>query len=1076
MKPMQRIPLSCRTPIAASVLALALTGTAAATNGTARDYREDPANLAVSPELLKGFDFESLNFSRGGRVTAVAGVPGQPLVYYFGGTGGGVWKTTDAGNNWTNVTDGYLGVGSIGAITVAPSDPNVVYVGTGSSCPRGNISNGDGVYRSTDAGKTWTHIGLANSGQIGRIHVHPQDPDRVWLAALGNLFGPNDERGVFRTTDGGKTWSKVLYVDDRTGFVDLALDVTNPRILYAAAWYAERKPWTLISGNEDGGIWKSTDGGDSWTKLEKGIPKGPLGRIGVTVSPANPNRVWALIEAEGDEGGVYRSDDGGEGWQRMSGEAKLRQRPWYYHHIYADPQNANSVYVLNVGFFRSVDGGRTFPESIRVPHGDNHDLWINPDDPLNMINGNDGGANVSFDGGKSWSWQMNQATAEIYRLVVDEQWPYRVYGSQQDNSTISVPSHGFVAWNRIPPDWQNVGGCESGHIAVDPRNPDIVYAGCYGGSISRTDLETGDQREIIAYPQLQLGQAARDLEYRFQWNAPIRLSPHDPDILYHTSQVVHRSTDGGQSWQTISPDLTTDNEEQQDYSGGPVTRDNTGTEVYNTIFAFEESPHRKGELWAGTDDGRVQVSRDSGATWNDVTPKEMPRGGTVNMIDLSAHDPDRVLIAVHRYRENDFRPYVFRTTDGGSSWQLLTNGRNGIPDTNFTRVVREDPTRQGLLFAGTEYGLYVSFDDGRRWQRFGDDEKLGDDLPVSPVTDLAIHRDDLVIATQGRGFWVLRQISALRQIDRGGEADLALYEPGLAYRGGAPAKVYFKVGELPEQPVKLEVLDGETVVRSVEWKPDAKEEGGPGEDDFFAAFFGGGGDRLKVDKGLNAWTWNLRGKGPEVPKGVVHWGFTPGLSVLPGRYTVRLSSGDFSQEQPIVVESWPTLPSTAGDLAEQHELGQRIAGRLDQIFDAIRSVRELKAQAKSVAERAKKAGVENEDLTSLAGELEKKLTEVEEQLTQVKSKSGQDPLNFPPMIDNQYVELYAYVIASNHRPPAGAYERLEDLEPELDALLASLKEIVDTDVAAFNRKVDELKVPALVVPKEAAEETSSGRR
>ena len=734
--------------------------------------------------------------------------------------------------------------------------------------------------------------------------------------------------------------------------------------------------------------------------------------------------------------------------------------------------------MLNVGFFRSVDGGRTFAEGIRVPHGDNHDLWINPDDPLNMVQGNDGGANVTFDGGKSWSWQMNQPTAEIYRLVVDQQWPYRVYGSQQDNSTISVPSQGFVAWNRMPPDWNDVGGCESGHIAVDPRDPDIVYAGCYGGSITRTDLETGDQREVITYPQLQLGQAPRDLEFRFQWNAPIRLSPHDPDVLYHTSQVVHRSTDGGQSWQVISPDLTTDNEEQQDFSGGPVTRDNTGTEVYNTIFAFEESPHRKGELWAGSDDGRLHVSRDAGGSWTEVTPKDMPRGGTVNSIDVSAHDPDRVHVAVYRYREDDFKPYLFRTTDGGKSWQLLTSGRNGIPDTNFTRVVREDPVRKGLLFAGTEYGLYVSFDDGRRWQRFGDDEKVGDDLPATPVTDLAIHRDDLVISTQGRGFWILRQIAALRQVDGVGDSRLTLFAPGKAYRGGGPARVFFHVAELPKEAVKVEVLEGERVVRSVEWKPDAKPEaggGGGGDDDDFPGF-GGGGDTLKVEQGLNSWAWNLRGKSPEAPKGVIHWGGTPGVAVLPGQYTVRLTSGDFTQSQPLAVEAWPALASTVEDLKQQHELGTRIGERLEQAYDAITSLRELKAQAKGVAERAKKVGIEDEALQDQAKSLDEKLTKIEEQLTQVKSKSGQDPLNFPPMLDNQYVEVYANVVASNHRPTAGALKRIADLDPKLDALLADLKQVVDVDVAAFNAKVEELKVPALAVPveDEGDEATDSG--
>jgi photosystem II stability/assembly factor-like uncharacterized protein len=1049
--------------------ALVLSAAPLLAQGSAHDHAAADADLAVDPARLKGFDFESLNFSRGGRVTAVTGVKGQPLVYYFGSTGGGVWKTSDAGNTWTNVTDGYLGVGSVGAVTAADADPNVVYVGTGSACPRGNISNGDGMYRSTDAGRTWSHIGLKDAGQIGQVRVHPSDPDLVYVAALGNIFGPNEERGVYRSKDGGATWEKVLFVSERTGFVDLAMDATNPRILYAAAWRAERKPWTNISGSEDGGIWKTTDGGDTWTKLAGGLPEGLVGRIGVAVSPANPDRVWALIEAEGEKGGVYRSDDGGETWRRTNGDASIRQRPWYYTHIYADPQDANTVYALNVGLFRSVDGGRTFAEQIRVPHGDNHDLWINPDDPRNMINGNDGGANVTFDSGQAWTWQMNQPTAEIYRLVVDDQWPYRVYGSQQDNSTISIPSHGFVAWNREPPEWYSVGGCESGHIAIDPRDPDVVYAGCYGGSISRVDRKTGDGREIIAYPQLQLGQAARDLEYRFQWNAPIRLSPHDPDVLYHTSQVVHRSTDEGQSWEVISPDLTTDNLEQQDYAGGPISRDSTGVEVYNTIFAFEESPHREGELWAGSDDGRIHVSRDNGGTWTEITPQGFPAGATVNVISHSAHDPDRVFVAAYRYRENDFRPYVYRTVDGGKSWSLLTDGRNGIPATHFTRSVVEDPVRQGLIFAGTEFGLYVSFDDGRRWQRFGDDEKLGDDLPVTPITEMAIHRNDLILATQGRSFWILRDLSALRQVDQVGDQPLQLFAPAVAYRGGMPARIWFWAEEKPEQPVKLEVLEGDQVLASWEWKPGAEDEaaGGRGRG---GGFFGFGAAELTVDAGINSFAWPLRLKAPEAPQGVVHWGFTPGVAVLPGEYTVRLSSGDWSQTQPLRVEKWPTIAASDADLAEQHELGKRIAGRLQEIYDAINQIRDLESQAQGVTGRLEKAGIENEELPAMAKELGEKLSAVEEKLTQVKSKSGQDPLNFPPQIDNQYVELYAYVVASNHKPPAGAYQRIADLDPELDGLLGQLREIVETDVAAFNAKAGELAIPALAVAakKEAA--------
>ena len=926
------------------------------------------------------------------------------------------------------------------------------------------------MYRTTDAGKTWTHIGLEDAGQIGRIRVHPRNEDLVYAAVLGNMFGANEERGIFRSKDGGATWEKVLYISDRTGFVDLAMDANNPRVLYAAAWRAERKPWTIISGSEEGGLWKSTDGGDNWTKLAGGLPEGLIGRIGVAVSPADSNRVWALVEAPDDKGGVYRSDDAGESWRRINSQANLRQRPWYYTHIYADPKDADTVYALNTGFYKSVDGGRTFPTSFRVPHGDNHDLWLNPEDPNNMINANDGGANVSFDAGASWSWQMNQPTAELYRVEVDDQWPYRVYGPQQDNSTISVPSMGFASWNRMPPEWYSVGGCESGHIAVDPRDPDIVYAGCYGGSISRINRKTGESREIIAYPQLQLGQAPRDLKYRYQWNAPIALSPHDPNILYHTSQVVHRSTDEGQSWTAISPDLTTDNQEQQDYSGGPISHDSTGVEVYNTIFAFEESQHRKGELWAGTDDGRVHKSTDGGGNWNDATPRDMPEGGTVNVIEISEHDPDRIFVAVYRYRENDFKPYIFRTNNGGRRWDLLTDGTNGIPATNFTRAIREDPDRRGLLYAGTEFGLYISFDDGEHWQKFMSE------LPVTPVTDMQVHRKDLVVATQGRSFWILRDLSPLHQLtDEVQTADMWLFEPRVAYRGGffGRANVFFHAASVPEQPVKLEFMDGDELIRSVEWKPgqEDSDEGGGGRRGGFGRF-GGGGGRLQVEEGLNRFSWNLRHESPERPRGVVHWGGSPGIPVPPGTYQVRMSSGDWSQTQDVVIERWPTIETTQADFEQQYAMSKTIQERLDRIYSTITEIRDIKSQVGDVTGRLRKLGIKDKELTDASKALNDKLKSVEERLTQVKSKSGQDPLNFPPMIDNQYVELFSYVVGGDYKPPAGAQERLADLDPQLHEILMDY-DAAKGDIAAFNDMVRDKEIPAISSPKEETEETPS---
>jgi photosystem II stability/assembly factor-like uncharacterized protein len=818
-----------------------------------------------------------------------------------------------------------------------------------------------------------------------------------------------------------------------------------------------------MSGGEGDGVYRSTDAGDSWKKLAGGLPEGIVGRSSVAVSPANANRVFVLIEAEGDKGGVYRSDDGGDSFRRVNGDPNLRQRPWYYIHIYADPVDENTVYGLNVSFFKSVDGGKTFDQRIEVPHGDNHDLWLNPDDPLNMINANDGGANVTFDGGKSWSTQQNQATAEIYRVVVDDQWPYRVYGAQQDNSTISVPMRGGRGFRQVVPDWYPVGGCESGHIAVDPRDPDIVYAGCYGGSIERTNRKTGEVREILHYPQLQLGQAARDLKYRFQWNAPIRLSPHDPDILYHASQVVHLSKDRGQSWTVISPDLTTNNVEQQDYSGGAVTRDNTGVEVYNTVFAFEESPQVRGLLWAGSDDGRVHLSRDAGTTWKEITPTDMPRGGTVNVIELSPHDPGRAFIAVYRYRENDFRPYIFRTNDYGASWDLLTDGGNGIPATSFTRAIREDPDRKGLLYAGTEFGLYLSVDDGAHWQRF----QLN--LPVTPVTDLRVHRKDLIVSTQGRSFWVLDDVSPLHQITEEVRKSAAyLFAPRTAYRGGAVegASLTYYFAELPEEDVKLEVLDeAGDVIRAFEGKPGEKVEERP------ARRFGpGGGEdpKLPVQKGLNRFTWDLREKSPEIPKGVIHWGGAPGLKVVPGALRVRLSSGEWSQTQPLEVALTPALTTTVAELQEQHDFGKEVASEIASLFEVLSGIRDVKSQSDSIVERVKKAGVESEEIQGAVKSAKEKLTALEEDITQVKSSSGQDPINFPPRIDNQLTSLYGYVADGEFPPTAGAHQRLADLRPELQKLRARFDEIVAAEVAALNRSVAGLNLPPVVVPSKAA--------
>jgi photosystem II stability/assembly factor-like uncharacterized protein len=1021
-------------------------------------------------KLFKAMEFRSIGPYRGGRSTAVAGVVGDRQTYYFGSTGGGVWKSVDAGIRWRNVSDGQFESGSIGAIAVAPSDPNVVYVGTGSACPRGNVSPGNGMYRSTDAGETWEHVGLPEAGQIGRIRVHPGDPDLVYVAVLGHAFGPNEERGVFRSRDGGDSWDKVLFVSERAGAVDLAMDPNNPRILYAAVWQAQRTPWTMISGGEDSGLWKSTDGGGSWKELEDGLPKGTLGRIAVTVSGAKRGRVWALVEAE--DGGLFRSENGGKSFRRINADRNFRQRAWYYTHVYADPRNANTVYILNVGMWRSDDGGKSF-DFIRVPHGDNHDLWINPDDSQNLIEANDGGANVSFNGGRSWSTQTNQPTAEFYRVTVDDQFPYRVYGAQQDNSTVSIPSRTGTSGIRRQ-DWWSVGGCESGHIAVDPREPDVVYAGCYGGSITRYDHRTGQEREIIAYPQLALGDAAKNLRYRFQWNAPIRLSPHDPDVLYHCAQFVLRSRDAGQSWEEISPDLSRNDAERQDYPGGPITRDSTGVEVYGTIFAFEESPHQEGLLWAGTDDGRVHLSRDAGGSWKEITPERMPEWGQVNTIELSAHGAGRAFLAVTRYRLDDFRPYVFRTDDHGQTWSSLADGTNGIPEDHFVRVVREDPDRRGLLYAGTEFGVYVSFDDGTKWQPF----QL--ELPVTPVTDMAVRHGDLVLSTQGRSFWILDDLSPLHQMtDEVAGADVHLFEPrdaflffgGGMFGGSGPAGknppngavVYYSLAEKldDDRELTLEILDGDgNVLRrlsSVEEEPRAPNP--------WERFMPEPPKprKLAVEEGLNRYVWDLSLADARLVDDAIMWGSAGGPTVPPGVYTVRMTLGDRSSSHDFEVMPDPRLSTTQEDYEARYALAKKAWEALSETHDAVRSIRDVQKQVEELSGRLEKAGGGNE-VKDAARAVVDELTAVEDALIQGKNESSQDVLNFPPRIDAQLLAVLGAVESADARPTDGSVERFEHLRAELDGHQADLQQVLDTELRSFNDLVRSLNAPAVIVP------------
>jgi len=1012
-----------------------------------------------TPSSFDALRYRNIGPARGGRVTAVTGISQKPFTFLMGATGGGVWKTTDGGLNWSNISDGYFEVGSIGAIALAPSDENVIYVGTGSACPRGNISPGNGIYKSQDGGRSWQHTGLPKAGQIARIRVHPDNPHLVYAAVAGNIFGPNPERGVYRSRDGGENWENVLYVSERTGAIDLAMDPNNPRILYAGMWTAQRKPWTLIDGGREGGVWKTTDGGNNWTQLRGGLPTGLTGRVGIAVSPANPQRVWVLQEAKPEKaGGLYRSDDGGQNFKRINREHKLRQRAWYYNHVFADPQDEHTIYILNAGMYKSVDGGEHF-QRISTPHGDNHDLWINPDNPEIMVEGNDGGACVSLNGGETWTTQLNQPTSEFYRLTVDDQFPYRVYGAQQDNSTISVPSR---SQGGITPyqEWYAVGGGESGHIALDPRNPEVIYAGSYIGKITHMQRKHAHTRDIVAYPQMHDGVAPRNIRYRFQWNAPIRVSPHNPDVLYHCSQYVHRSTDAGQTWEKVSPDLTTDKDAYQNIPGGPIQHDHTGVELYTTIFAFEISPHEAGVLWAGTDDGRLHLSRDDGASWNEITPQNLPTEGTINTIELSAHAAGRAIISVYKYRDNDFRPYIFLTDDYGASWKLLTTGDNGIPEDEFVRVAREDPERKGLLYAGTEYGVYLSFDEGHSWQ------SLQLNLPHVPITDMQVKDHDLVLATQGRSFWILDDLTPLREWkEEIKESQAKLFPPAPAYRtqlrstrgAGSPepnpngAILYFYLSEMPDsgQTVTLEIIDPEGRVRRT-FTNDRSDESDQTES-------------LSIQPGLNRLIWDMKYEGPEtLDDAVFSLAYTGAMAAMPGVHQIRLRSGSAIESQTIQLRLDPRWSQQPEDLRAQHDLTVQVMDLLNQCHATIRKLRSVRNQLKRLIRRklpeSEKTAIENR-----ATAIVETLNGLESELIQTQSESGQDPINYPPKLDDQIAYLYTIVNGQDDRPTAGAYERYEDLKAQFEQYRSRYEKVITGKVGALNGFLDERGVHVIDV-------------
>jgi len=1033
---------------------------------------------------LKPLQWRSIGPYRGGRADAVTGVASQPMVFYYGATGGGVWKTTDGGINWEVVSDASVfGTGSVGAIALSDSDPNTIYVGMGEPAIRGNTSHGDGVYKSTDAGKTWKRVGLEDSRQISRIRVHPKNPDIVYVAAQGHVWGPNETRGVYRSKDGGKTWERVLYKGNKAGACDLAMDPTNPSVLYAGLWEVYRKPWTLESGGPTSGIFKSTDGGDTWTDITRnpGLPKGTIGISGITVSPANPDRVWAIVEAE--DGGVFRSENGGRTWAKVNEERRLRQRAWYYTRIYADTKSADTVYVLNTGFYRSNDGGRTFTP-IAVPHGDNHDLWIAPDDPDRMINSNDGGSNVSFNGGRSWT-EQDQPTAQFYRVTLDNDFPYHVYGAQQDNSTVKIASRtneGGITTS----DWYDVGGGESGWIAPSPKDSEIIFAGSYGGLTTRYDHRTGQLRDINPYPNNPMGAGADVLKYRFQWNFPIVFSPHDPNTMYLGSNVLFKTTNEGQSWEIISPDLTRNDKSKQGSSGGPITKDNTSIEYYDTIFTVMESPVQAGTIWVGTDDGLVQLSRDGGKNWSNVTPPTsmMPEWIQINSIEASPNDPATAYVAATMYKFDDNRPYLYRTNDYGKTWKKIVNG---IPETTFTRVIREDPNKRGLLYAGTETGIYLSFDNGERWQ------PMQFNLPVVPITDLAIHKreNELVAATQGRSFWIFDDLPLIHQMmDAGGfgvASETQLFKPKDSYRmpggGGFPLGptatvgrnpasgviVYYSLKTKPTSDVQLEFFDSTgksirkftgriqrtgTTNQQSQAAPPPPDEGG---------FGGGAAPTVSMDVGLNRFIWDTRYSDAVRFPGMILWaGETRGPKIAPGMYQVKLTVDGKTLSQNFEVKPDPRLTVTAADYAKQVELSLKIRDRLTETNNAIIQIRDVRKQVEDLLKRV--AGQPSFKVINDAGTaLNKKLTTIEESLYQTKNQSSQDPLNFPIRLNNKLAALGGVVGGPESAPTAQSVAVYDELAGQIDAELQKLSQIMKTDVPAFNQLVKDQNIPAVVV-------------
>jgi photosystem II stability/assembly factor-like uncharacterized protein len=971
-----------------------------------------PPQPSADAPIFSSLRWRSIGPPRGGRSIAVAGTPSRPFEFYFGAVGGGLWKTNDGGQTWNPVTDGQIRSSSVGAVAVAESSPDVVYIGMGEACLRGNIMQGDGVYKSTDAGKTWKHVGLADTQIISRVRVHPTNPDLVYVAALGHPAAPNAERGVFRSKDGGGSWQKVLFRDAKTGAVDLVIDRRNPSVIYAALWEAYRLSWQMSSGGPGSGLYKSTDGGDTWKELTRnpGLPAGVVGRIGIDVSGADSNRLFMMFEHA--DGGLFRSDDGGGTWTRVSDDRRLRQRAFYYSHVNADTKNRDTVYVLNTAFFKSTDAGKTF-STIRVPHGDNHDLWIDPNEPKRMVNANDGGGNVSINGGETWTDQ-DFSTAQFYHVATTKDFPYHVCGAQQDNSTACVSSQ--PGRGRDAAMLYAVGGGESGYIAPHPVDPNIFYAGNQGAQITRFDRRTGHVRDIQPYPRFFSGEPASSLPERWQWTFPIVVSPHDPGVLYICSQHVWRTSNEGQTWEKISPDLTRADPKTLGHSGGPITGDMNGPEIFATVFALAPSKLERGTIWAGSDDGLIHVTRDDGKSWQNVTPKDLPEFARVSIIDASAHNAGTAYFAAKRYLVDDRAPYIYRTDDFGKTWTRIVAG---IRSDDYVHVVREDPKRAGLLYAGGEHGAYVSFDNGARWQ------SLSLNLPDTQISDLVVEGNDLVIATHGRSFWTLDDVTPLRQLTRETtDAAFHLFEPAEATRSAGPASIHYVLKQ-PAKKMTIEILDSKgQVIRSFTGEREEELKPAPAT----PAVGGEGGGfgppqprTLLTNAGLTRFTWDLRHRGHTTFPGMILWSASSqGPMAVPGAYQVRVTADGATATRPLAVKKHPGFTQVSqADLEAQLALALQIRDRTSEANDAVVRIREAKKKTRDAAVIAK-------------------LSAIEEELYQVRNRSGQDPLNFPIKLNNRLASLRRVVETGDNRPTDGAYQIFKELSAELDKQLAAL--------------------------------------